>query len=285
MCTVCGCESGGSLSDNHSQSSHDHENDNDHVADHLHFGSNRARLSVAGMDQDQIISIERNILDKNNALANANRHVFQKNTQFAVNILSSPGAGNTNLLIRTIEELRETWPIIVIEGDQETANDAERIRETGVRAVQINTGKGCHLDAHMVRHAMEQVRFEPGGLTLIENVGNLVCPAAFDLGESRKVVILSVTEGEDKPIKYPDMFAVADLMILSKVDLLPYLKLEVDRAVEYARRVKPNLQVIEFSVESSTGMSEWVNWLRSGVLAVTSESATETCQAVAEAHA
>ncbi len=274
MCTVCGCES--DINDHvrpgHSRShTHDHSH---HQSDrhHLHFGRNDACVSVSGLDQERIISIERDILEKNSAFAKANRQFFQNHGQFAVNLLSSPGAGKTSLLVKTVQELRQTVPIIVIEGDQETANDAERIRGTGVHAVQINTGKGCHLDAHMIGHAIESVDFKAGGLTVIENVGNLVCPAAFDLGESRKIVMLSVTEGEDKPIKYPDMFAVADLMIVSKVDLLPYVKFDVGKAVEYAHRVNPGLRVIELSVESSAGLDEWRQWLLSGVHAARHDS-------------
>ncbi|MCY4050948.1 MAG: hydrogenase nickel incorporation protein HypB [Gammaproteobacteria bacterium] len=266
MCTVCGCASQDKNHGHHDHSQkhhHHHQHKSDHQ--HLHFGRNDARTSVCGLEEDRIIEIERDILDKNTAFATANRTLFQDHSQFTINLLSSPGAGKTSLLVKTIEELHQTLPIVVIEGDQETSNDAERIRETGVHAVQINTGKGCHLDAHMIGHAIEHVDFKTGGLTIIENVGNLVCPAAFDLGESSKVVILSVTEGEDKPIKYPDMFAVADLMILSKADLLPYVKFNVDQAIEYAHRVNPGLRVIELSVETSIGIDEWTQWLLSGV--------------------
>ena len=150
----------------------------------------------------------------------------------------------------------------VIEGDQQTANDAERIRETGVPAIQINTGKGCHLDGHMVGHALESLKPEPESLLFIENVGNLVCPAAFDLGEAHKVAILSVTEGEDKPIKYPDMFHAADLMLLNKIDLLPYLEFDVAQCIEYARRVNPRIKVLALSATSGEGLDEWYQWLR-----------------------
>ena len=226
---------------------------------------NEAGVAVAGFSQEQLVSIERNILDKNQSYANANRQYLKQNNVLTINLLSSPGAGKTSLLVRTIQDLKDCVPICVIEGDQETANDAERIRATGAQAVQINTGRGCHLDAHMVGHALEDFRFSQDSLLLIENVGNLVCPASFDLGESFKVVILSVTEGEDKPIKYPDMFAASDLMIVSKTDLLPYLKFDVDTAIEYARRVNPDIKVIQLSVETGEGMSEWNDWLLSGV--------------------
>ncbi len=265
MCTVCGCESGSKHSHGHSHNQHSshHHHHHGHGEHHLHFGTDEAGVSVAGLSQDRLIKIEKNILDKNQSFADLNRTYFQKNNLLAVNLLSSPGAGKTTLLVSTIEQLTDTTPIFVIEGDQQTANDAERIRSTGVEAVQINTGKGCHLDAHMVGHALEEFKFESGGLLLIENVGNLVCPSAFDLGEAYKVVILSVTEGEDKPIKYPDMFAAADLMVVSKIDLLPYLKFDVSQAIEYARRVNPDLDVIELSAQSGQGMNTWTQWLAS----------------------
>ena len=160
--------------------------------------------------------------------------------------------------------MRGKRDVAVIEGDQQTSNDAERIRATGAPAIQINTGKGCHLDAHMVGHAMQQMELPERSFLMIENVGNLVCPAAFDLGEAHKVVILSVTEGEDKPLKYPDMFRAADLMLLNKVDLLPYLSFDVDRAIEYARRVNPKIEVIRISATSGEGMVDWLNWLAKG---------------------
>ena len=272
MCTVCGCESG-NKDHAHDHAHHHHhghahsEHEMGHTHHELHFGANEARVSVSGFDTDQLITIEKNILDKNQLFAQQNRSFFQENHLFAINLLSSPGAGKTSLLVKTIESLSASVPIYVVEGDQETANDAQRIRATGVAAVQINTGKGCHLDAHMVGHALEKFEFDAGGLLIIENVGNLVCPAAFDLGEAHKVVILSVTEGEDKPIKYPDMFAAADLMVVSKTDLLPYLRFDVDRAIEYARRVNPDLQVLQLSVESGDGMQAWNQWLLSAAQA------------------
>ncbi len=275
MCTVCGCESDHKHNHDHD---HNHHHDSHHhgpVEDHLHFGANEAGVSVAGFSQDRLITIEKNILDKNQSFADLNRTYFQKNNLLTVNLLSSPGAGKTTLLVKTIEELKETTPIFVIEGDQQTANDAERIRSTGVDAVQINTGKGCHLDAHMVAHALEEFHFEESGLLLIENVGNLVCPSAFDLGESYKAVILSVTEGEDKPIKYPDMFAAADLMVVSKIDLLPYLKFDVSQAIEYAKRVNPSLEVIQLSAESGEGIDTWNEWLLQRLNPLVRESSPE----------
>ena len=212
-----------------------------------------------------MVQIEQDILGKNDRYAAANRQHFAEHGLFVLNLVSSPGSGKTTLLTQTVERLKERVAIGVIEGDQQTSNDADRIRATGVPAVQINTGKGCHLDAHMVGHALERLNLPDDGLLLVENVGNLVCPAAFDLGEHHKVAILSVTEGEDKPLKYPDMFHAADLMLLNKVDLLPYLDFDVTRCIEYARRVNPDIQVLQVSATAGTGMEAWVDWIEAGM--------------------
>ena len=212
-----------------------------------------------------MVQIEQDILAKNNAYARANRQFLAERGIFALNLVSSPGSGKTTLLCKTIAMLQE-HSLAVIEGDQQTTHDAERIRATGAPAIQINTGKGCHLDAHMVGHAMEQLDLRPDSLLMIENVGNLVCPAAFDLGEAHKVVILSVTEGEDKPIKYPDMFHAASLMLLNKIDLLPHLNFDVAATLAYARRVNPQIRVIQLSATSGEGMDEWVGYLREGMV-------------------
>ena len=209
-----------------------------------------------------MVQIEEDILGKNNAYAAANRRWFAERGILALNLVSSPGSGKTTLLTRSIQDLKAEMELSVIEGDQQTANDAERIRGTGVKALQINTGKGCHLDGHMVGHALETLRPEDDSVLFIENVGNLVCPAAFDLGEAHKVAILSVTEGEDKPLKYPDMFHASGLMLLNKVDLLPYLQFNVDRCIEYARRVNPGIRVLQVSATTGEGMTEWYQWLR-----------------------
>lgn len=214
--------------------------------------------------QARIVRVERDILAKNDALAAGNRALFSAQAILALNLVSSPGSGKTTLLVRTLMALREEFPLAVIEGDQQTDNDAERIRATGVQAVQINTGKGCHLDALMIEHALQQMALPQGGVLFIENVGNLVCPAAFDLGEAAKVVVLSVTEGEDKPLKYPDMFRAAKLMLLNKCDLLPYLAFDADLAIEYAHRINPELQVIRISATSGVGMPEWLEWIKDG---------------------
>ena len=209
-----------------------------------------------------MVQIETDILAKNNQYADANRRWFAEHGVLTLNLVSSPGSGKTSLLTRTIDDLKDELKLAVIEGDQQTSNDAERIRATGVRALQVNTGKGCHLDGHMIGHALDGLKPEDDSVLFIENVGNLVCPAAFDLGEAHKVVILSVTEGEDKPIKYPDMFHAADLMLLNKVDLLPYLQFDVDRCIEYARRVNRNIKVLKVSATSGEGMDGWYQWIR-----------------------
>jgi hydrogenase nickel incorporation protein HypB len=210
-----------------------------------------------------MVQIEQDILSKNNAFAQANRQRLARQGIFALNLVSSPGSGKTTLLCKTIQMLGGQ-AVAVIEGDQQTSQDAERIRATGASAIQINTGKGCHLDAYMVGQAMAKLALTDHTLLMIENVGNLVCPAAFDLGEAHKVVVLSVTEGEDKPIKYPDMFRAASVMLLNKIDLLPYLTYDVDAAIGYARRVNPRIRVIQVSATTGAGMDEWLQFLRDG---------------------
>ena len=210
-----------------------------------------------------MVQIEQDIMAKNNQYADANRLYLNKQGILALNLLSSPGSGKTTLLTRTINDLKATYDIAVIEGDQQTANDAERIRETGVPAIQINTGKGCHLDGHMVGHALENLAPKEGSLLFIENVGNLVCPAGFDLGEAHKIVTLSITEGEDKPLKYPDMFHKADLMLLNKIDLLPHLSFDVERCMEYARRVNPGIKILQLSATTGEGMENFYDWIKS----------------------
>ena len=259
MCSVCGCGQ-----TNHSHHAHDHKH-SDPAHDHKHpdhqHGAGYAGLSVAGFSQEHLIEIEQDILSKNDSYAEANRRWLVEHHQLALNLVSSPGAGKTTLLVKSLNMLARTKPLGVIEGDQATANDADRIRETGVPAIQINTGRGCHLDAHMIGHAFSDLSLQDGGVIFIENVGNLVCPAAFDLGEAFKVVILSVTEGDDKPLKYPDMFAAADLMVLSKIDLLPHVDFDADKAVERALRINPDLQVIRVSARDGTGVQVWCDWI------------------------
>lgn len=213
------------------------------------------------MSQDRLIEIETGILAKNDTYAAANRARLAERSILAVNLVSSPGSGKTTLLCKTIEALGGQ-PLGVIEGDQQTQNDADRIRATGARAVQVNTGKGCHLDGHMVGHAMDHLDLAPGSLLFIENVGNLVCPAAFDLGEDGKVAILSVTEGEDKPLKYPDMFTAARLAILNKIDLAPHCDVDLDLYEANLRRVNPGIEILRLSARTGEGMADWIDWLR-----------------------
>ena len=213
-------------------------------------------------EHGRMVSIERDLLEANNRHAAANRDYFAARGILALNLLSSPGAGKTTLLLKTIEETRGEWPLAVVEGDQQSSLDAERIGATGIPAHQINTGKGCHLDAHMVGHALERMQPVANSLLFIENVGNLVCPAAFDLGEASKVVILSVTEGEDKPLKYPDMFHAADILVITKTDLLPHVDFSVGRCIENARRINPELAVLPLSATTGEDMDSWYRWLR-----------------------
>ncbi|MCK9215578.1 MAG: hydrogenase nickel incorporation protein HypB [Rhodoferax sp.] len=276
MCVICGCgeaevriDGAAAHTDQvhepvHADGSrHTHDHVHEHPHDHAHEPA--AQHSHApGIAPSRRVQIEQDILAKNKAYARANRQLLSGHGIFALNLVSSPGSGKTTLLCKTIERLHQQT-VAVIEGDQQTSQDADRIRATGAQAVQINTGKGCHLDAHMVGHAMAQLQLAEKSLLMIENVGNLVCPAAFDLGEAHKVVILSVTEGEDKPIKYPDMFRAASLMLLNKIDLLPYLSYDVDAAIAYARRVNPGIKVIQLSATRGAGMDEWLAFLNEGI--------------------
>ena len=221
------------------------------------------------------IAVEQDLLARNDAEAALNRGLFAARGVFAVNLVSSPGSGKTSLLVETLRRLAGTVPVAVIEGDQQTRRDADRIRAAGAPAVQVNTGKGCHLDARMVARALRQLPPLPaGGLLLIENVGNLVCPAAFDLGEAHKVAVLSVTEGEDKPLKYPDMFRAAALMLLNKCDLLPHLDFDVGEAEGFARRVNPSIGILRTSVVSGEGLDAWLDWLRAGAAAAAAAART-----------
>jgi hydrogenase nickel incorporation protein HypB len=277
MCTICGCGTATGEHPGHDHYEHDHTHhghshrhhdhsrahrDHSHGADGaIDFGAGLAGVHLPGMSQQRIIRLEQDILSKNDAFASANRARLKAAGIFALNLVSSPGSGKTSLLVRAITDLRCRFPIAVIEGDQQTSNDADRIRATGVPAIQINTGKGCHLDAHMVGHALDQLPLTPNGLLLIENVGNLVCPAAFDLGEAHKVVVLSVTEGEDKPLKYPDMFAQSDLMLLNKADLLPHLDFDMAACVGFARRVNPGINILTISARTGQGLPDFYRWI------------------------
>ncbi len=269
MCTVCGCGEN-TEKQQHSHHDHDHDHHHDHKAGnkHHHYGEGPAHAHAPGMTQSRMVQIEQDILGKNNQYAQQNRDFFHQHHIQTVNLLSSPGSGKTTLLVNTLERLKNRFPISVIEGDQQTSHDADRIRETGIEALQINTGKGCHLDAHQIGHAVESLNPADHSLLFIENVGNLVCPAAFDLGESSRVVVLSITEGEDKPLKYPDMFHGADLMLLNKIDLLPHLDFNIDLCIDYARRINPDIEVLQVSATRGDGMDNWLDWLASNQPAI-----------------
>ena len=279
MCTVCGC--GDSTVEGHDHAhDHSHPHDHDHGHHHhpdasdLHFGHGPAGVEVAGMSQERLVQIETDILAKNDRYAEANRRTLTGLGAFAINLVSSPGSGKTTLLCKTIEALGD-HPLAVIEGDQQTANDADRIRATGAQAVQVNTGKGCHLDGHMVGHAMEHLSLQQDSFLFIENVGNLVCPAGFDLGEDCKVAILSVTEGEDKPLKYPDMFTASRLALLNKVDLAPHCDVDLDLYEANLRRVNPAIEVIRVSARTGEGMGNWLNWLNGALTRKAGRAAAE----------
>ena len=237
MCAICGCST---------DHSHSHDHDHDHPHDHHHH---------------DVHHFEQAILGRNDALAADNRRLLAAHHVFALNLVSSPGAGKTTLLERTLRDLGPSL-FTVIEGDQETDVDARRIRDTGCRVLQLNTGTGCHLDAAMIGRALAELAPPPRSILMIENVGNLVCPALFDLGEQGKVVVSSVTEGEDKPLKYPHMFRAATLVILNKIDLLPYVRFDSARFIENARLVNPKLRVIALSATSGEGLGDWYGWLR-----------------------
>ncbi len=270
MCTVCGCGEGETTIEGHEHThehehSHEHGKGQHHDQQHVHhhdYAQGAAHAHAPGLSQSRMVQIETDILGKNNEYAAHNRRWFSEHKILSLNLVSSPGSGKTSLLTRTIKDIKDDLKLSVIEGDQQTTNDAERIRETGVNALQINTGKGCHLDAHMIGHALETLKPEDEGVLFIENVGNLVCPAAFDLGEAHKVAILSVTEGEDKPLKYPDMFHAADIMLLNKIDLLPYLNFDVEQCIEYARRINPGIKILQLSATTGEGMDLWYQWIK-----------------------
>ena len=281
MCTVCGCGTAtlagpGAVSHHdHSHHRHGHGHDHSHPHPHdLHFGLGAAGVSVPGMSPERLIAVETDILSANDALARTNRAFLDWRGVFAVNLVSSPGSGKTTLLCRTIAALAG-HPVAVIEGDQQTSMDAERIRATGAPAVQVNTGKGCHLDVRMVGDAIEHLVPDAGSFLFIENVGNLVCPAAFDLGEDAKVAILSVTEGEDKPLKYPDMFTAARLAILNKTDLARHCDADLDLYEANLRRVNPAIAVLRVSARTGEGMAAWLDWLRAGLAAKARRGAAE----------
>jgi hydrogenase nickel incorporation protein HypB len=280
MCLTCGCGNETDVRvlnvDGHTATDHPHDDGIGHHHDHSHGPDHdHALLSAAEHEalhaRTQTLAIEEAILAKNDHLAEHNRRWLADRGITALNLMSSPGSGKTSLLERTIAELSRQRPICVIEGDQETTFDADRIRRAGARAVQVNTGAGCHLDAPMVQRAIEALEPEPGCLLFIENVGNLVCPALFDIGEQAKVVIISVTEGHDKPLKYPHMFSAADLVIVNKTDLLPYVDFDLEMFGDYARRLNADVQILPLSARTGERLQAWYDWLAADDLAATSK--------------
>lgn len=242
MCATCGCDAG-----NHH---HDHHHDHNH----------------SHGQQKTVLEVEKDVLYQNNLLAERNRGYFEAKNILALNLVSSPGSGKTSLLERTLTDMKGQLEFAVIEGDQQTTNDADRIHATGTKVTQINTGKGCHLDSHMVLHALQGMKPKENSVLFIENVGNLVCPAMFDLGEKERVVIISVTEGDDKPLKYPDMFHSSTLCIINKIDLLPYVPFDIEKVKANAKKVNHQLEIIELSCTSGQGLDQWYSWLKSKVL-------------------
>ncbi|MBL6964673.1 MAG: hydrogenase nickel incorporation protein HypB [Bacteroidetes bacterium] len=256
MCDTCGCgQTNNPVTFNKPeeenepvQHDHSHGQPHDHPHDHSH---------------GNVIQIEQDVLSTNNLLAERNRGYLEAKNITTLNMVSSPGSGKTTLLEKTIQNLKKELQFFVIEGDQQTMNDANRIHATGAPVIQINTGNGCHLDADMINKAIKNLDVADNSILVIENVGNLVCPSLFDLGETYRIVIISVTEGDDKPIKYPTMFHTSDICIINKIDLLPYVDFNIEKAKEYALRVNHHLQFFELSAKSEEGMDKWYDWLKS----------------------
>jgi hydrogenase nickel incorporation protein HypB len=271
MCSTCGCGQPDdavkillpgeeSIENQHNDHDHEHE-DHHHNHGHHHHHHNHAH------QHGQQIDLEKNILQENDLLAQRNRGFLEAKEVVALNMVSSPGSGKTTLLEESVKFLKAEYELAIIEGDQQSMNDANRIAATGVPVVQVNTGKGCHLDAHMVLHAIKKLKLKTKSFLFIENVGNLVCPSLFDLGENKRVVIISVTEGDDKPLKYPYMFESSDVCIINKIDLLPYVNFDVEKAKNYARRINHHLEFFELSATTGEGMDAWINWLKGQLIA------------------
>lgn len=285
MCTTCGCSSDeneirftkigdkNSYSHYHSghfhhhhHEDHHHEHHSDHDHDHdSHDHQHDHNYGNSHSHEVNIVQLEKDILFKNQLTAERNRGFFEALNIFSINLVSSPGSGKTSLLERTISDLKSKMAFSVIEGDQQTTNDADRIHKLNVPVLQINTGKGCHLDSEMIAKAVKELKPISDSVLMIENVGNLVCPAMFDLGELKRIVIISVTEGEDKPLKYPDMFSGSQICIINKIDLLPYLKFDLEKLKEYAKKVNPNLIFFEVSATSGEGLSAWYDFLSQSI--------------------
>jgi len=269
MCGTCGCGSDtngptilkpGEEKHSHEEHHHDgHSHDRHHHDEHMHSHDH------SHDHKHKVLEIEQDILQNNQVLAARNRGYFEAKNIFVLNLVSSPGSGKTSILERTLADLKEDIPFYVIEGDQQTLNDANRIDALNIPVIQINTGKGCHLESDMVYEAVKKLEIKNDTILMIENVGNLVCPSMFDLGESKRVVIISTTEGEDKPIKYPDMFLTSDICIINKIDLLPYINIDIEKLKNYALQVNPKLQFFEISATTGEGMNGWYKWLKSNI--------------------
>lgn len=261
MCDTCGCSNSEEVKIHNLQHKHEPQHDHVHPHEHTHEHGNAPFAHSHGHTSGKIINLNVDILSGNNQTAQLNRRFFEGRKVLCLNLVSSPGSGKTTILEKTIHSLIATHKIAVIEGDQQTLLDAERIEKSGAPAIQINTGTGCHLDAQMIDTAIQKIEIEPNSILFIENVGNLVCPAMFDLGETKRVVVISVTEGEDKPLKYPYMFQTSHLCLINKTDLLPYVDFKTEKAIEYAQSLNPKLEFILVSAKTGEGMNEWYKWL------------------------
>lgn len=277
MCGTCGCGTGENgaviihplesknlrhMGPGHHEHAHEHPHPHGHVHGHAHdHGQGHTHVHP----HKTLLEVEQDVLQQNEIHAARNRGYFEARGIIALNLVSSPGSGKTALLERTLRDMKNQVPFYVIEGDQQTTNDAQRIAALDVPVVQINTGKGCHLESDMVYEAVRKLDIKQNGVLMIENVGNLVCPSMFDLGESKRVVIISTTEGVDKPLKYPDMFHTSDICIINKVDLLPYLELDLEELKQNALRINPRLEFFELSATKGKGMQGWYQWLKAHI--------------------
>jgi hydrogenase nickel incorporation protein HypB len=262
MCTTCGCgdRANGAVIIDLKENQHSHEHSHDHG--HHHHHDHDHDHPHEHQHDHRVIELEKDILQQNDVAAARNRGYFEAKSITAINLVSSPGSGKTTFLEKTLSDLKSEIDFHVIEGDQQTLNDAKRIEAIEVPVVQINTGKGCHLDGDMVHSAIKKLNPSEKSVLMIENVGNLVCPSIFDLGENFRIVIISTTEGDDKPIKYPDMFHGSHVCIINKMDLLPYVNFNVETAKDYARQLNPNLLFFELSATTGEGMDSWYKWLK-----------------------
>ncbi len=268
MCSTCGCDHNHNTTKfivpgQNEEHSHAHNHDHAHSHNHSHAHDHNHTHNHAHASEERVVHLEQDVLAQNALLAERNRGYFEAKNIKTINMVSSPGSGKTTLLEKTIEKLKQNLSFYVVEGDQQTLNDAERIQKTGVPVIQVNTGNGCHLDADMINKAVKKLEVGDNAVLIIENVGNLVCPAMFDLGETKRVVVISVTEGDDKPLKYPGMFHSADICLINKIDLLPYVDFDVEKAKAYALQVNHHLEFFEVSAKTGDGMNKWLEWLKS----------------------